>query len=129
MIDVRELRIGNLILKHVINLNDLDKSDDQIFTVNARELYDGENYKQNWNAKPIPITTEWLERMGFEKNLTPHYIEWKFINDIFYSYMVGTELRWFSKTLPNIDKITYVHQLQNLYFTLTGIELEIKPKL
>lgn len=56
----------------------------------------------------IPLTEEWLLKFGVES-----IYDFKIYNDdgdVFY-YAVGCE---------------YVHQLQNLYFALTGEELEIK---
>lgn len=78
----------------------------------------------------IPITEEWLLKFGFTYSDSPHYREWNFINDKFYSYKVvindtTEEFRWFSKVIPNVDKVVYVHQLQNLYFALTQEELSI----
>jgi hypothetical protein len=64
--------------------------------------------------KPIPLTPEWLERCGFE-----------------FAPSVG----YYVYELPNkpqgIDSIkvgsgVFLHQLQNLYFALTGEELQIK---
>ncbi len=54
--------------------------------------------------KPIPLTEEWLVKFE-QKDL-----------DLF---ILEIEVNW------NI-KIKYVHQLQNLYFALTGEELTIK---
>lgn len=63
---------------------------------------------------PIPLTPEWLERCGFE-----------------FAPSVG----YYVYELPNkpqgIDSIkvgsgVFLHQLQNLYFALTGEELQIK---
>ena len=76
--------------------------------------------------RDILITEEWLLKFGFEYKIEPHYKTWKFINDVFYSYNYKGDFRWFSKVLPNIDKVKYVHQLQNLYFALTGEELTLK---
>jgi hypothetical protein len=75
----------------------------------------------------IPITEEWLERLGLNKIGT----EYKANNSKF-------SLRaWFNinnKPVITLDyagigHIEYVHQLQNLYFSLTGQELTIKEKV
>lgn len=75
---------------------------------------------------PIPLNGEWLLKFGFEKNPIPD--RW------FRFDMGGLELvrykspHYLVETIRN-DKITsvqYVHQLQNLYFALTGNELKIK---
>lgn len=74
--------------------------------------------------KPIPLTPEWLERLGYKKdsmdnkwyqspsNLPPIY-NWRRGD---YG-MDGLPL--------SVKSIQYLHQLQNLYFALTGEELTI----
>lgn len=76
--------------------------------------------------KPIPLTEEWLERFGFNKvshiwefwknsgwDLRQHKLE-----DKWWLFYMGQDL--------DCVRIDYVHQLQNLYFALTGEELELK---
>jgi hypothetical protein len=75
--------------------------------------------------KPIPITEEWLLKFGFKKQKN----NWKRLpicNDWTYLYwerLAGLELSVNKRSvmLPNIN---YVHQLQNLYYALTGEELK-----
>lgn len=80
-------------------------------------------------AEGIPLTPELLEKLGFEKSQ-------------FYVERVGTAFVWkrgkirFLLDLENIffhsgtdAKLPFLHQLQNLYFALTGEELDIKPLL
>ena len=81
--------------------------------------------------KPIPLTEEWLLKAGLE------YIqnaEWEIkIPD--YSIRISrngfTDEQWFLSILtgfgsqPVTIQIKYVHQLQNLYFALTGEELTL----
>lgn len=69
----------------------------------------------------IPITPEWLKKFGFE----------------YEKQTVGGWERWENKRIKLLDKkftwgigeyspyIQYVHQLQNLYFALTGEELQL----
>ncbi len=80
------------------------------------------------NYQPIPLTPEILVKAGFEnKSSTTDYIfEYgKFI-------IGGTRKRlfpsvWGEDGLQDYgDLIEYVHQLQNLYFCLTGDELNIE---
>jgi hypothetical protein len=68
-------------------------------------------------VKPIPLTEEWLEGFGFEYSdlngdsglwkIPPFQIYGKY-NQFIYDYRLD---------------VNYVHQLQNLYFALTGEEL------
>lgn len=108
-----EVRIGNLVL-----------SDNKIVSVSGWYLYQktiGENtnqYDKNLDWKPIPLTEELLKKFGFE-----HESE---IEDFYHIQKLGT-MRWLNKKLhhPSLGIIPteYVHQLQNLYFALTGDEL------
>lgn len=62
----------------------------------------------------IPLTEEWLIKFGFER--------W---NDVynFYHKLNGVEIENGNIYVGHGNEIKYVHQLQNLYFALTGEEL------
>jgi hypothetical protein len=98
-----------------------------------------ESIKENYSEptinsmNPIPLTEEWLLKMGFDisnssgYNIKNNGIEidiWfnddGLINDIQIS---STNI---SGAYPNIKHFQYVHQLQNLYFALTNEELTMK---
>ena len=89
--------------------------------------------------EPIPITEEWLLRFGFEEN------DGMYNNFVIPCDEVGSkhsaryvkspfedENGWFynndqsDASCYEIRKIEHVHQLQNLYFALTGNELKLK---
>ena len=84
----------------------------------------------------LPLTEEWLLKAGFEIRESLSYKEY-FIgtNEITHDWLFS--LTWL-KNPERIDAINapfynngrhtvqYVHQLQNLYFALTGKELEFK---
>ena len=91
---------------------------------------------------PIPLTEEWLVRAGFEivKRIYQHPLDrsdytlmsFKFKNFEAkrYHYVAtgedthGWEFKCYDKMIPIWIGVTdYVHQLQNLYFALTGEEL------
>lgn len=75
----------------------------------------------------IPLTEEWLLKLGFER----HHAD--YANDIIYIKNVpdNTEFEWgvypnklgSGIQIQNRNLLKYVHQLQNLYFALTGEEL------
>ncbi len=73
------------------------------------------------NYQPITLTEEWLLKFGFEKRSIIQE------ND---SYYLNGEIVWVTKKgfryFQNRNIIQHVHQLQNLYFALTGEELTIK---
>lgn len=129
-----ELRIGNWVLHP-------PKSRDKRFeiTVNANNILACDN---GAIYKPIPLTEEWLMKFGFEKVVynsgkegcgTDYYFECN--NGIFMCYADDFSLGLYSSeydmlnglaVIPNWEMTKHVHQLQNLFFALTGEELTIK---
>lgn len=87
-----------------------------------------DTYFETNNYKPVELTEEWLLKFGF--NYSFDKIFSILIND--YSAL---EYDLNNKSIEIISKgfrsylyrkCEYVHELQNLYFALTGSELEIK---
>lgn len=80
--------------------------------------------------KRIRLTEEWLTRFGFKENSEPHFHpESKtFENDL--GDLIVLEHGEFNYQYPSRYvgeiEVKYVHQLQNLYFALTGNELILK---
>lgn len=76
---------------------------------------------QDRQAQPIPLTEEWLLMFGFEKT-SLHYLK---KNGIIIFFLNNNEFcECFLGSI--IVKIKHIHQLQNLYFALTGEELTLK---
>jgi hypothetical protein len=87
--------------------------------------------------EPIPLTAEWLDRFGFEEYKGDHsdtYIiklNWHLSSSEFcYLLLSSSSHYWIGYSddkHDNIDiglgKMDFVHQLQNLYFAITGKEL------
>ena len=116
--DAHKLRIGNLFqeqnTKEVIMVTELSQ-----FKIDFSGSFKGE-----WQAKPIPLTEEWLiEKMKFHKQ-----------NNQIYSIGLKLFISWWNTNSIEIDingevleiNCKYVHELQNIYFALTGEELTIK---
>lgn len=133
--DIRELRIGNFVTW----------SDDNdilsVLTITGITSPDTVWINWEWNdgtkdstdsgiddINPIPITPEWLERLGFE-NLNGRYtvgthkhpydpdkISWD-------GKVVRYEVMRYSSVIYSVK---YVHQIQNLFYALTGEELTTK---
>jgi len=116
--EAQELRIGNWIqFRHTetpvrITLGDF-----------VRE-YNDEHLE---DYEPIPLTEEWLTRFGFEQHHDDCSNGVMYIKDIFseqpktwgvYPNEVGSGI-----VIKDSIKLEHVHQLQNLYFALTGEEL------
>jgi hypothetical protein len=70
---------------------------------------------------PTPLTEEWLLKFGFDKEGNRP----KWVDDLA-SYNIGNEnIQYVKMDSWKCIKIRYVHQLQNLYFALTGNELTL----
>ncbi len=69
--------------------------------------------------RPIPLTEEWLIKFGLEKDTETDY-RW-FLED-WLAYDVDDNCIRIADSWE-FGKLKYVHQLQNLYFALTGKEL------
>jgi len=75
------------------------------------------------SLNPIPLTEEWLLKFGFGREYEAERPKWL---DQLESYNIGNEdIQFIKGKSYKVMKIRYVHQLQNLYFALTGKELEI----
>lgn len=94
-----------------------------------KDTFDGHFYEINIDrCDPIPLTEEWLKRMGFERieSTNPEVHPW----DDYIKKDVVISLPYFEFYFSYGDRaveIKTVHQLMNLYNTLTGEELEVKP--
>jgi len=141
-----ELRIGNYI-SCWIKSRENDFKDYQIEEI-GKTCIDNKYYvviddsfcvNSETGIVPIPLTEEWLIKFGFEteqKNKSLFIIKCD-------EYVMRVSVNTFSGNLENsyvwfVSVLTgyasrpvtifykYVHQLQNLYFALTGEELTIK---
>lgn len=106
-----ELRIGNYIQNFHSNC-DITQVDVECFTGNG--YYDGE-----MDGEGIPLTDEWLVKFGFE--ILGVLVKQNDHMRLLCEYGV-----YFFQTAIVKTEIKYVHQLQNLYFAVTGDELTIK---
>ena len=80
--------------------------------------------------QPIPLTEEWLIKAGFSK------INLEFANRfvlcgicIYETFNMKHEREGFHADVHVLVNLEHVHQLQNLYFALTGKELTFKTKV
>lgn len=111
-----ELRIGNYV----------QYPSKAVYAVDV--LYKTYAMLENW--QPIPLTEEWLRDFGFISkkkhpeifNLTIKTGVW--IKVKFYSDCYVCEL--ICNSIIISSNVEYIHQLQNLYFALTGEELTLK---
>jgi hypothetical protein len=125
-----ELRLGNL----VSNMN--PRHNDSVLTIESI----GDNHEVNVfyrkyllsELEPIPLTEEWLLKFGFDKvgialtsiAIAPLNLPCTFnLPNTPFSFCQG-KLILTTGTGDFCVNIEYVHQLQNLYFVLTGEELK-----
>ena len=124
--DAKELRVGNFVTAI--------RCDNSQIIDQVKQLH--ESYvvtKFDWGkVEPIPLTEEWLTKLGFKQT---EKIAQKIIRSVGRLGVLNVEKSkpfeiklsyWVDDDGILISKIKYVHQLQNLYFALTGEELEIK---
>jgi hypothetical protein len=114
-----ELRIGNLVLwkeQEILEITGIKPHvDDYMLTTDT-----GWRYLKN--CSPIPLTEDWLLRMGFEKEDKQRYTVYR---KHLFTYNQIQAAWWYNGQVLVIQP-EYVHQLQNLYYALTSQELTIK---
>lgn len=131
MVEVKELRIGNFILH-----------DDKICEVCAiysngmMDISTIDSYivkeRNNILIEPIPITEELLLKCGFTKEyygFSCDIVELSYgrflCNDDTDKDNLFLSINNAEYTISGVS-LKYLHQLQNMYFYLTGNELEVK---
>ena len=127
MIDARELRIGN-----IVNANGVQIAVDFI---NVDFGFPEKYLINDWyeeDLEPIPLTEQWLIKLGFEhtndvnkslsKVASNHVM---LLSSIGKKYVVEIRNVMMSGSIMLQFSVTCVHQLQNLYWILSGKELEI----
>ncbi len=136
MITANELRIGNLLQGDKISIHILQMYGDGIMSITGQ----GISYIEqgiDLKFKPIPISRKLLLRFGF-KPAKPSWFEKDDYNwiyeikkhDIEISIAerntTEKELDTFLHEGSALRHIKFIHQLQNLFHSLTGHEIELK---
>lgn len=136
MMKETEFRLGNLcrdkLTGEYLRVSDLTEEGETIvFSVINRDAFP---LPDGWNAESIPITPEILEKCGFERDNNG----WKLkVSEMMFLWwgemertmrMCSSHVDWSYPIYLKapIYHFQYVHQLQNLYFALTGEELPVK---
>jgi hypothetical protein len=114
-----ELRIGNWV--H----NEITGKDMQVYPMMIPQM---EHTKPKYDNGiiSIPLTEEWLKKFGFtfDDNFKISYLSPDVNNWQMRIFTSSNGYEWVISIMHKIE-IKYVHQLQNLYFALTGEELKI----
>lgn len=121
-----ELRIGNYFQDEtgIHCLRRIEFEEDGVaFTLLYGNSSTTGEYSWDDEAEPIPLTEDWLIKFGFIHKSNTH-------RNICYQLpswdCVFLKPNRFIHGRIEVE-LNYVHQLQNLYFALTGNELTIKP--
>jgi hypothetical protein len=141
-VSVSDLRIGNLIGLggSICNVVEIQKN---IFYV--EDEHGAEFKNTTTDLKPILLTEEWLLKLGFEKIESSNFdYQLQVQNSIssgqeesyIWVDLGDVEEEWADWDFPRTSIVTEsywiktnaksIHQLQNLYFSITGKELKLK---
>lgn len=124
----QELRIG------IIMFDSVRQKNIRIELKHFKELEIAEkNFFERY--KPIELTPQWLERLGFVKGQqlikvdTQEYIKkvGRLKIDVTHCKQSLNGAFFYFINNASMGKIKYVHQLQNLFFALTQTEPTLKP--
>jgi len=128
--DSKQLRIGNYVLADYDEVEVLEVYQEQI---RARKLYPLEGLDDILiihlqNVHPIPLDAELLVKCGFVKDGTcfkygevyRYYYSGESAEKYFWAF--NTPVGWVAKC---DYRLKYLHQLQNLYYVLTGSDLPV----
>lgn len=116
------LRLGNVLFDHdgkLCNVYELH-TDKFCTTINGFKQ-DPENIRQ---FKPIQLTKEWLLKFGGIILCDNDFIFDRFI--LLYKKAYNFWTVYDLNTLAYITKVEFVHEWQNVFFVLNGVELTIK---
>lgn len=118
--EAKELRIGNLFEyeKGIYSVNRI--SDNFIYAKNINGFAPGDFPISKLN--PIPLTEEWLLRLGFKKQRRAYKIK-NFGCYIFHPTGISFYPAGILDSLCRVDWFNHVHELQNLYYAITKDEL------
>jgi hypothetical protein len=116
--ELNELRIGNIFMMGSYQ-HTMDYGDYMILAVNSDIPING-----------IPITEEKLLQLGFKYNesIKHWFINWGINGVEFIKFDEHYSLFSFQLGTGKYKVLEHIHQLQNLYFALTGEELVLTDK-
>lgn len=110
-----ELRIGNIFLEK------FSQTEIKVLELlsNERIVFEGD-FKNDWQAEPIPLTKELLLKFDWNGYMPLHFNS---------NFEIDEQGRLYCNSDYKGVNVRYVHELQNLYFALTGAELTYKNEM
>ena len=119
-----ELRVGSLVTTYFSDVRIFEVSAIHSDRIYLKSIVDtSQSGITPVYIKPVPLTEEWFLKFGF-KPLGNTFEFWE--NSIYSVEKEGNFWQVYYASNDRMVQIKYVHQLQNLYFALTGKELTIK---
>lgn len=118
MIEVKELRIGNYVQPK--NNSGKEATIGTVFAIGSYLVsVNGNNNQYDYHQiEPVQITEDILSKCKFVKR------EWD-DTVVYYNPLMGLDAYFRLNRVGYDVEVKYLHQLQNLYFDLTGKELEV----
>lgn len=115
--NAKNFRLGNLVYDTEGKVN--------IINLEALNYFLKYGETKSCQAKSILLTEEWLLKFGF-RNVDGEYL----LDDFRYNLLKTDTFNGilFCDGIKVLREVRYVHQLQNLFFALTGKELEIQTE-
>lgn len=130
-----ELRIGNIVERYTDGKSKMIKKigrigyfDTDLYWLDKPMTQQLVPRKTKWDdIRPIPITEDWLLKLGFD-NTQRGFFKIRILNRGSINVLISkkrllVELGTTGGYLFGNTDIKHIHQLQNLYFSLTGEEL------
>jgi hypothetical protein len=151
-VNIKELRIGNLIDGFWEEENDEGDYIEKYGVVRVLGVDETKGLGDGWSVMVeskhkeeidfysefygIPLSEEWLLKFGFVKSQSKWGWEYFLVRNDYEVYFIiehwtdteeGSQWKnhWFNKYTIKPFNLKYIHQLQNLYFGLTGEELSL----
>jgi hypothetical protein len=132
----KDFRIGNYVTGNDKNTHTIEEISKMV--VKSQSIIGNSNSAYNNPILPTPIrlTDKWLQALGFTKSLhevsnisSDHYWVGKislFVYKDDGSVFLGNLTEDGCDPVVDVSGINYIHELQNLQYALTGIELLLK---
>jgi hypothetical protein len=138
MIQAKDVRVGNLVEYRIVDKMDERKEWWEVCEIDSDDIgWLSNNGINDKDFRPIPLTEELLLRLGFEKgnmcyknafSLTVQKTDF-YIRPSHTGYYWGfnEDKNKMDCELNDVLSIDYLHDLQNLIYSLTKTELTLKP--
>lgn len=121
MIKANELRIGNIVNSLTSGGWKLAYVDIEMLKLLPRQ----NDPFEYMGIRPVPLTTEILYNSGFEVYHDNPRLEFFYVNKAgYYPFFIYSDREGNFYHNENLE-LKYLHQLQNLFFALTGSELPV----